>query len=191
MPKVIDHEKYRGELLGRCFPLLSSTGFASITMRQIAKELGISTGSLYHYFPNKQSILEQMFVSMSRQNVAEAIALLSDDMSLEEKLAAIQNFWRDSLPQYQGLLLLAVDWHRNSSGDSASLVLNDFLKFYQTQLTEHLDLSAESSGAIVIFILGIVCQTLLAPGSFDFDTQTEFLKNTIVSYMGDNKETPR
>lgn len=37
--------------------LLGEAGFDELTTILIAKELGISVGSLYHYFPNKQSIL--------------------------------------------------------------------------------------------------------------------------------------
>lgn len=37
--------------------LLGEAGFDELTTILIAKELSISVGSLYHYFPNKQSIL--------------------------------------------------------------------------------------------------------------------------------------
>lgn len=37
--------------------LLGEVGFDELTTILIAKELGISVGSLYHYFPNKQAIL--------------------------------------------------------------------------------------------------------------------------------------
>ncbi len=37
--------------------LLGEVGFDELTTILIAKELSISVGSLYHYFPNKQSIL--------------------------------------------------------------------------------------------------------------------------------------
>lgn len=37
--------------------LLGEVGFDELTTILIARELGISVGSLYHYFPNKQAIL--------------------------------------------------------------------------------------------------------------------------------------
>ncbi|MEA5464934.1 helix-turn-helix domain-containing protein [Leptothoe sp. PORK10 BA2] len=54
MPKVVDSEEYRKELLHRSFDLFASRGYASVTTRQISKELGISTGAMYHYFSSKQ-----------------------------------------------------------------------------------------------------------------------------------------
>jgi AcrR family transcriptional regulator len=60
MPKIVDRELYQTELLDRCFPLFTERGYAAITMRQIAEGLGVSTGTLYHYFKSKQAIFEQM-----------------------------------------------------------------------------------------------------------------------------------
>ncbi|NJL79674.1 MAG: helix-turn-helix transcriptional regulator, partial [Richelia sp. SM2_1_7] len=60
MPKIVDHEKYRKELLWKSFDLFAQKGYGSVTMREIAKELGVSTGTLYHYFPNKESLYLQL-----------------------------------------------------------------------------------------------------------------------------------
>jgi AcrR family transcriptional regulator len=51
MPKIVDHDQYRKELLSKCFDLFAEKGYGSITMRQIAEGLNVSTGTLYHYFP--------------------------------------------------------------------------------------------------------------------------------------------
>ena len=47
----------REEILMTTAALLERVGFDDLTTILIAKELGISVGSLYHYFPNKQAIL--------------------------------------------------------------------------------------------------------------------------------------
>jgi AcrR family transcriptional regulator len=60
MPKIVDRELYQAELLDRCFPLFTERGYAAITMRQIVEGLGVSTGTLYHYFESKQDIFEKM-----------------------------------------------------------------------------------------------------------------------------------
>ena len=61
MPKIVDHDKYRDDILLGCFNLFAARGFSGVTMREVAKELDISTGSLYHYFPNKQEMFEGIF----------------------------------------------------------------------------------------------------------------------------------
>lgn len=47
----------RQEILRTTAALLERVGFDDLTTILIAKELKISVGSLYHYFPNKQAIL--------------------------------------------------------------------------------------------------------------------------------------
>ncbi len=47
----------REEILRTTAALLERVGFDDLTTILIAKELNISVGSLYHYFPNKQAIL--------------------------------------------------------------------------------------------------------------------------------------
>lgn len=47
----------REEILQTTAMLLEQVGFDDLTTILIAKEMNISVGSLYHYFPNKQAIL--------------------------------------------------------------------------------------------------------------------------------------
>ncbi len=45
--------EYRDKVLG----LFASKGFGQVGMRELATCLGLTTGSLYHHFPNKQHLL--------------------------------------------------------------------------------------------------------------------------------------
>ena len=54
MPKIVDHDAYRRELVEKATQLFSGHGFSGLGMRQIANELGISKSALYHYFPSKE-----------------------------------------------------------------------------------------------------------------------------------------
>lgn len=71
MPKIVDHDQYRAELLAKSFDLFTSHGYAAITMRQIAIGLGVSTGTLYHYFKNKETIFEQMLWFRAEKGLRE------------------------------------------------------------------------------------------------------------------------
>jgi AcrR family transcriptional regulator len=50
----------REDILQTTATLLERVGFDDLTTTLVAKELGISVGSLYHYFPHKQAILHAM-----------------------------------------------------------------------------------------------------------------------------------
>ena len=46
--------------------LFAEQGYAAVSMRQIAKEVGIQAGALYNHFPNKQDILVELMASHMR-----------------------------------------------------------------------------------------------------------------------------
>jgi AcrR family transcriptional regulator len=50
----------REEILLATATLLEKVGFDDLTTTLVAEEMGISVGSLYHYFPHKQAILHAM-----------------------------------------------------------------------------------------------------------------------------------
>ncbi len=75
MPKLVDHQKYRNELLAQSFEFLADKGYANVTMRELAKHLAISTGTLYHYFPNKDAIFEELVEFQAEQDILLASSI--------------------------------------------------------------------------------------------------------------------
>ena len=53
MPKVVDHDQQRSDLLAAAFDLFADRGYSATSMRALASGLGVSTGTLYHYFSGK------------------------------------------------------------------------------------------------------------------------------------------
>lgn len=88
MPKVVDHDQYRQTLLGQCSELFAERGYAALTMRQIAQHLGVSTGTLYHYFPSKEVLFEQFVEDMAARDILQVSLELRLITSLEERVEA-------------------------------------------------------------------------------------------------------
>ncbi|MBF0423977.1 MAG: TetR/AcrR family transcriptional regulator [Magnetococcales bacterium] len=44
------------DILRKAIPLFAQAGFSGVSMRQIARELGISAAALYHHFPDKETL---------------------------------------------------------------------------------------------------------------------------------------
>lgn len=57
MPKIVDHELRRHELLAATWRVIARTGIVGVTTREIAREAGVSTGVLAHYFADKEELL--------------------------------------------------------------------------------------------------------------------------------------
>jgi AcrR family transcriptional regulator len=57
MPKIVDHDARREEIVDAVWRVISRDGIASATTRAIAEEAGCSNGVLSHYFPDKTALL--------------------------------------------------------------------------------------------------------------------------------------
>lgn len=116
MPKIVDHDQYRRELLSRCFDLIAEKGYAAITMRQIAQGLGVSTGTLYHYFPSKESLFEQLVVHICDQDTSEqTIAKLKELPTPAERIQAIFEWIGEHEDYFLHQTLMLVDFCRQRS----------------------------------------------------------------------------
>ena len=72
MPKVVDHEKQREVFAEAAMRLIAREGFDGMTMRAVAKEAGLSYGSLFHYFQSKEELLECAARCLARNQIAES-----------------------------------------------------------------------------------------------------------------------
>ncbi len=57
MPKIVDHDLRKQELVSATWQVIARTGIVGVTTREIAREAGVSTGVLAHYFANKEELL--------------------------------------------------------------------------------------------------------------------------------------
>ncbi|MGY2897198.1 helix-turn-helix domain-containing protein [Deinococcus sp. UYEF24] len=56
MPKIVDHDQRRAIILDGAFTAFVKRGYASLSMRDLAREIGVTLGGLYHYFPGKEEL---------------------------------------------------------------------------------------------------------------------------------------
>lgn len=58
-------------ILQASLQLFSRYGYAAVSMRQIAAEVGLQAGALYNHFPTKQAILHQLMVAHLEELIDE------------------------------------------------------------------------------------------------------------------------
>lgn len=61
MPKIVDHDERRLELVDATWRIIARQGLEGATMREIALEAGFANGALKPYFPTKDTLLEFAF----------------------------------------------------------------------------------------------------------------------------------
>lgn len=69
--------------------VLARHGYAAATTNRIAERAGVSIGSLYEYFPNKDSILAALLERHTDQGAAEVLAALEAEIARGAALPAL------------------------------------------------------------------------------------------------------
>ncbi|MGO2111279.1 MAG: TetR/AcrR family transcriptional regulator [Pseudoclavibacter sp.] len=57
MPKIVDHDQRRADIIDGLLRIVARDGLDAATTRALAKELGVATGSLWHYFPSFDALV--------------------------------------------------------------------------------------------------------------------------------------
>jgi len=70
--------------------LFAQHGFAAVSMRQIAKDVGVQAGALYNYTPDKQSLL----FDLMEGHMTELLATWRDQPCEDDALAQLEAFTR-------------------------------------------------------------------------------------------------
>lgn len=119
--------------------LLDIVGFDDLTTILIAKDLGISVGALYHYFPNKHAILYALgaqWLEEMTSALEETARLPLEGMPLDEfidrqvdLMLAVYRSQRATLPLTQALW--AIPELRELDEEHDDLVINHFVDMYQ------------------------------------------------------------
>ncbi|MCP3922050.1 MAG: TetR/AcrR family transcriptional regulator [Desulfobacterales bacterium] len=180
MPKVVDHDKFREELLTRCFNIFSQKGYSKVSIREIAKETGVSTGTLYHYFKNKENILEQLFSSIRRRNFDQYLAMTENVDNKEDRFKLITNFWKEHIEEYQKLFLLAIDYMRTKDSKKALKVFHDFADFYIKVLTDNLEIPVKSTEILYTYLTGLVFNSLITPDIIKPDEHIDMINKILL-----------
>jgi AcrR family transcriptional regulator len=178
MPKIVDHDQQRHALLVQCFDLFRRRGYDNVTLREIAREIGASTGTLYHYFPNKLAILEQLYEVAVRDDLGSVGGASAKGISKAEKLRRLSAMWQRSESTHAGLLLLALDLFRNSPSHSGAL-LAGYAKRYKAAISESLGLSAEVADGVFTYLLGANLHALLTPGDYSFPERVKSMERAL------------
>ena len=127
--RTVDPEKHqarRTHIIGSAMILFASKGFADTTTADICKAAGISTGSLFHYFPSKQAVFYGIW-ELDRTEWDEVFAAAEADpdpwaalMAIVDKLAADA-----AEPIMAGLLVEVIAQAHRDPEFAAGLAEND------------------------------------------------------------------
>ncbi len=191
MPKVVDWESRRDEVLAATWRIISREGLAGATIRKIAREAGYSPGVLAHYFSGKQDILGSALV-LAHRRVGERMTRRARGLS---GLAALRVVMLEALPLDAGRLLEAeieVSFWGRALGNArlAELQNTEFERLWSRlrgllaeaeglgELRAAVDLE-EATHQLVALIDGVSVEAVLYPARVPPDRQVALLDTVL------------
>ncbi|AVQ11960.1 Transcriptional regulator, TetR family [Leptospira santarosai] len=180
MPKIVDHEKYKTEILSKCVDILARKGYSAVSMREIAAELGVSTGTLYHYFATKEDIFKELVKFLLNKDIEE-IQLYSKGnlgQALESKIESLFQMVQDREVYFQNLLYIICDASRLKNHEEEKFLIADAIKKYVDIISKHFGITNPALNRILIsVILGTVIQRIVDKDGMNLSESSEIVKD--------------
>lgn len=114
MPKIVDAEARRQEVVEAVFRIIASDGLERASLREVADEAGLAVGSVRHYFASSDELLVHSFavvIDRIARRLEEAFAVVeSCAPGLPEHDAAVLTLLGQFLPLDEELAVDACVW---------------------------------------------------------------------------------
>ena len=201
MPKIVDHELRRQELLAATWRVIARTGIVGVTTREIAREAGVSTGVLAHYFADKEELLAAA-LRLSHQQVYARIRERTQGLL---GLDAIRALMLEALPLDEERLLEAqieINFLSLALGNSGlrDLQHEEFERFWdelhyrvcEAQKLGHIPAGADPTDVtheLVILVEGLSQEAVLYPSRTTPQRQCQTL-NAILGRLAGQAPAP-
>ncbi len=186
MPKIVDREQYRSELLEKCFTLFAEKGYGSLTMRQIATELGVSTGTLYHYFPSKEVLFEQLIEEIDRKINSEVILALENYVTVQERIEFGFNYFAQNEGYFIKQTLILIEFYQRHGQEKASKnqVLKQIWARQRQEIAKHLNIQDENMLDMVWCLLdGLLLNHFFGLIPVTYTAQAKLLTQILTTYQ--------
>ena len=188
-------DKKREFILLKAKQVFIRSGFASVTMKDIIEECGISRGGIYLYFTSVDEIFMQVILSHDNLKLKDAQARVQENKSFMQVIDDYFYKQKNRLLNMDGSLLMAMHEYRFShkSGQNKQFYYNQFLNT-KTIILELLKYGVKQGDIsdkdieklamhIMFFIEGISTMAITSILTEEIiDAQIDFVKNMIFTH---------
>ncbi len=101
MPKRLSNLKER--FLAAARAILTAEGYAALSVRRLAEECDVATGTVYNYFRNKDELVAQIMMEDWRAVLGQLEAAAREAASLPDGLDAMRRFIVAFVRRYEGV----------------------------------------------------------------------------------------
>lgn len=163
MPKIVDHDQRRSELLAMCLGVFTEKGYSAVTTRELERVTGVSTGILYHYFASKEDLFSQLVRYFVGKITAELSDVIIGGRNPETRLALVMRYLDEKEDEFGSYLLVLTDYVRCVGMER----FREELDFHQVEsallelLSSSLGISREQARKTLMYLMGLLITRFL------------------------------
>lgn len=182
LPKIVDHDAYRRRLLEGALPLFADRGYDRLAMREIARAVGVSTGTLYHYFDSKQDLFLRLVEHLT-DRLADAVVAASDGSDPRDRLSALLEHAAAHEQWYAAYNRLCLDYLRERDERGAG-VMAATMRRATSVLADALHVDHPTARFALVALFGLITQRDLDAGATPFTEQAGLLLDWFDARVG-------
>ncbi len=122
----------RDELLAIAADLFAQRGFKNTTVRDIADAAGILSGSLYHHFDSKESMVDEILSSFQTELFKKYDEIVGSDLDARAKVEAVVRVSFEAIDQHHAEVAI----FQNDSGYLMEFERFGYLREHNTRFRE-------------------------------------------------------
>jgi len=134
-------QQTRVEILQAAAHLIAQKGVTSLSMDEVAALSGLSKGSLYNYFSNREELIWLVIDTYHQHFLEQALPLMESAASFRERFTSLVDLTLASLDSETGLAVVCDYFEeqvakaryevRSASGDNRNIMLNYVQQFHE------------------------------------------------------------
>lgn len=164
--RVTDPASAKGRVLAAAAKLFAEKGYASSTVRDLAAEIGIQSGSIFHHFKNKEEILYAVMSEVSAAMTDAMRARLAETESCEAQLRVLLHNELTFIhgPTGHAAKVLVNEWRALSPERQAEILRDraDYVDMWQTvaEAAWQSDVVTVPADLLMPFVQGAIAWTV-------------------------------
>lgn len=157
MPKIVDHEQVRADIVARAVELFAEQGFGGLGIRGLAKAVGMAKSSIYYYFPTKEALIEAVIEAVVAQDVASLEGAAGSAGSFADRLERAVTWTVDNEDRLATQIRILNEAAREKIWTDDGSVIQTYVK----GLSRVIGLNVAAARTFYLQILGVVLQRMV------------------------------
>ena len=157
-------QKRKQQILKESIELIKVDGLEGLTMRKVAKRVGITEASAYRYFPHKRDLLLGIITSMSSQLLQPIRDMRDSDKPAEERLQQMVTHHIEFVMKEDGLPLIFLTEVAGSRqlelADKIQEIISEIHRIFQETIRELLPKDVPISSAVLQLVSPVIVSSV-------------------------------